>query len=31
VGICVAIAGYVMNRAEKRRLADMQLAYQANK
>jgi putrescine transport system permease protein len=30
VGIGVAIAGYVMNRAEKRRLADMQLAYRAN-
>jgi putrescine transport system permease protein len=30
VGIGVALAGYVMNRAEKRRLADMQLAYRAN-
>jgi putrescine transport system permease protein len=31
VGVGVAIAGYVMNRAEKRRLADMQLAYRANR
>lgn len=30
VGIGVAIAGYVLNRAEKRRDLDMQLAYRAN-
>jgi putrescine transport system permease protein len=30
VGICVAIAGVVMNRAEKRRLADERLAYRTN-
>lgn len=30
VGIGVAIAGVVMNRAEARRLRDMQLAYRAN-
>ncbi len=31
VGICVAMAGIVMNRAEKRRLADERLAYRTNK
>jgi putrescine transport system permease protein len=30
VGLCVAIAGVVMNRAEKRRLADERLAYRTN-
>ncbi len=30
VGLCVVIAGIVMNRAEARRLADERLAYQAN-
>ena len=30
VGIGVAIAGYLLNRAEKRRDMDMQLAYRAN-
>ena len=30
VGICVAIAGVMMNRAEKRRERDAQLAYRAN-
>lgn len=30
VGIGVAIAGYVLNRAEKRRDLDMQLAFRAN-
>ncbi|MBE2274696.1 MAG: ABC transporter permease subunit [Rhodobacteraceae bacterium] len=30
VGFCVAIAGVLMNRAERRRLADERLAYQAN-
>lgn len=30
VGICVAMAGIVMNRAEKRRLADERLAYRTN-
>lgn len=30
VGICVAIAGVMMNRAEKRRELDAQLAYRAN-
>jgi putrescine transport system permease protein len=30
VGICVALAGVVMNRAEKRRLADERLAYRTN-
>lgn len=30
VGICVAIAGVVMNRAEARRMADERLAYRAN-
>ena len=30
VGLCVVIAGIVMNRAEVRRLADERLAYQAN-
>jgi putrescine transport system permease protein len=30
VGLCVVIAGVVMNRAEARRLADERLAYQAN-
>lgn len=30
VGFCVAIAGVVMNRAEKRRLADERLAYRTN-
>ena len=31
VGICVIITGIVMNRTEKRRDRDIQLAYQANK
>ena len=30
VGICVAIAGWVMSRAEKRRLAEERLAYRTN-
>lgn len=30
VGICVAIAGVMMNRAERRRELDAQLAYRAN-
>lgn len=30
VGICVAMAGIVMNRAEKRRLSDERLAYRTN-
>jgi putrescine transport system permease protein len=30
VGLCVAIAGVVMNRAEKGRLADERLAYRTN-
>ncbi len=30
VGICVATAGYVMNRAEARRELERRLAYQAN-
>ena len=30
VGLCVAIAGYVMNRSEKRRELDARLAYRAN-
>lgn len=30
VGLCVAMAGIVMNRAEKRRLADERLAYRTN-
>jgi putrescine transport system permease protein len=31
VGSGVALAGYILNRAEKRRAADERLAYQANK
>ncbi|MBJ2152798.1 ABC transporter permease subunit [Paracoccus sp. IB05] len=30
VGICVAIAGWLMSRAERRRLAEERLAYRAN-
>ena len=30
VGVCVALAGLVMNRAEKRRLAEERLAYRSN-
>jgi putrescine transport system permease protein len=30
VGICVVIAGIMMNRAEARRLADERLAFRAN-
>ena len=30
VGISVAFAGYVMNRAERRRNRDMQMAYRGN-
>lgn len=30
VGICVAIAGWLMSRSEKRRLAEERLAYRAN-